>query len=150
LGRAKVGPAVRAAYLFAVVAGAWGAVFSCMASAVTVSSAPAVWTNAAAAAAGGLAVQVVATTTGLGLGALVRRPVLAGVATFAPLLVGAILTAVPAVAAWVTPAINGPLLLTGADPMAWVREVVVLLIWGGGYAAAGAWRILFPGARQLP
>lgn len=150
LGRAKVGPAVRVAYLFAMVAGAWGVVFSAVASAVTVSSAPDVWANAATAAAGGLAVQTVATTTGLGLGALIRRPWLAGVATFAPLLVAVILTAVPAVAAWVTPAVNGPLLLTGADPLAWLREAVVLIIWGGGYAAAGAWRILFPRARQLP
>lgn len=150
LGRAGVGPAVRVAYLFAVVSGAWGAVFSAVASAVTVSGSADVWANAVAAATGGLAVQVVATTTGLGLGALVRRPIVAGVATFAPLVVGLILTAVPAVAAWVTPAVNGPPLLTGADPMAWVREVVVLLIWGGGYWVAGAGRILFPRARQLP
>jgi hypothetical protein len=147
-GRAKVGPAVRVAYLFAVVAGAWGVVFSAVASAVTVSSAADVWANAATVAAGGLAVQAVATTTGLGLGALIRRPWLAGVATFAPLLVAVILNAVPAVAAWLTPAVNGPLLLAGDDAMAWVREVVVLLIWGGGYAVAGAWRILFPRARQ--
>jgi hypothetical protein len=150
LGRAKVGPAVRVAYLFAVVAGAWGAVFSAVASAATVSSAPDVWAHAATAAAGGLAVQTVATSTGLGLGALLRRPIVAGVATFAPLVVGLILTAVPAVAAWVTPAVNGPLLLSGADPMAWVREGAVLLIWGGGYWVAGAGRILFPRARQLP
>lgn len=145
LGRAGVGPAVRVAYLFAVVASAWGAVFSVIATALTATTAPGgAWGNAVAGGLGGLAVQVVATSTGLGLGALVRRPIVAGILTFAPLLVAAILTPLPQVAAWVTPAVVGPVLLTGADPLAWVREVVVLLIWGGGYWVAGAGRILFP------
>jgi hypothetical protein len=92
---------------------------------------------------GGLAVQVVATSTGLGLGALVRRPLVAGIATFAPLVVAVLLTPLPVVREWVTPAASSAGVLAGADPVAWLRELVVLLIWGGGYWLAGAGRILF-------
>jgi hypothetical protein len=93
---------------------------------------------------------VVAATIGLGLGAVLTRPSVAGVATFAPLALAVVLGGVPAVSAWLTPAASAPLLLAGNDPWSWLREVVVLFIWGGGLWVVGAGRILFQrGAQSL-
>jgi len=109
------------------------------------------WQGAAAAALGSLLVHGVAQLVGTGLGLLIRRPVLACVATIAlPLglwwLLGAVESLRPA-QAWFTPFPSAQRLLSGAmTPTAWVQWLTVLAIWGVGLNAIA----ILGSARRTP
>jgi hypothetical protein len=103
------------------------------------------WENAALVALGSLLVQGVAQLVGTGLGLLVRRRVLACLATIVlPLglwwLLGAVQALRPA-QAWLTPYPSVQHLLSGEmSPTAWTQWLAVLAIWGVGLNAWGAFR----------
>ena len=130
----------------ALVVAAFGIVVCAIATAVAPSAASAGrWENAAVVALGSLLVQGTAQLVGTGLGLLIRRPVLACLATIVlPLglwwLLGAVDILRPA-QAWLTPYPSVQHLLSGQmSPTAWAQWLAVLAIWGVGLNALGARR----------
>ena len=100
------------------------------------------WAGAGLVVLGSLLVQVVAQLVGTGLGLLLRRPVIACLATIVlPLGLWALLGAVEAfrpVQAWLTPFPSVQHLLSGEmTATAWAQWLVVLAIWGVGLNALG-------------
>ena len=103
------------------------------------------WENAGMVAIGGLLTQATAQLAGTGLGLVLRRPVIACVATIVlPLglwwLFGAVDVLRP-VQPWTTPYPSAQHLLSGAmTPVNWAQWLVVLAIWGVGLNALGCLR----------
>ena len=100
------------------------------------------WAGAGLVVLGSLLVQGVAQLVGTGLGLLLRRPVIACLATIVlPLGLWALLGAVEAfrsVQAWLTPFPSVQHLLSGEmTATAWAQWLVVLAIWGVGLNALG-------------
>ena len=107
------------------------------------------WENAGMVAIGSLLAQGTAQLVGTGLGLLLRRPVIACLATIVlPLglwwLFGAVDVLRP-VQAWTTPYPSAQHLLSGAmSPVNWAQWLVVLAIWGAGLNALGCLRASRP------
>jgi hypothetical protein len=145
--RAQAGPAVRAAFQLAIAAAVFVAVICVVAISVagsTASEGP--WLNVPTAFLGGLGVQLLSQVIGLGFGAVISGPLLAGLATLVPVAAWALLGRVEAlipVREWLTPVAVAKGLLAGNDPSAWVRAAVVVLLWGGALWLAGAGPLLF-------
>ena len=138
--------------LLAAVAVAVGvALFGVAVSALAVAAAPSAgtdgtWQHTAAIVLGCVVVQVIAQLVGTGLGLLVRRPVLACIATILlPLGLWAILGAAESTRPaqdWLTPFAGVGRLTTGAmTAHHWLQSVVVFLLWGVGLNALGAARV---------
>jgi hypothetical protein len=114
------------------------ACFGAVATAVAVAAFPSDasegrWSDAGVVLLGSVLVQVVAQLTGTGLGLLIRRPVVACLATIVlPLGLWLLLGAVaPAARAWLTPFDSASRLLAGAMTAAsWPAFVVVASLWG--------------------
>ena len=109
------------------------------------------WSGAGMVALGSLLVQGVAQLVGTGLGLLIRRPVLACLATIVlPLglwwLLGAVEVLRPT-QAWLTPYPSVQHLLSGRMTAAsWAQWLAVLAIWGVGLNAFGVLRTMRRGA----
>lgn len=141
------GPALRAAVAtalgLAVALAAFGVLVCALVTAIMPSTASAGrWQDAGLVAVGSLLVQVTAQLVGTGLGLLLRRPVLAGLATVVlPLGLWALLGAVAALRpaqAWLTPFPSAQHLLSGEmSPTAWAQWLVVLALWGVGLNTLG-------------
>ncbi|MFD0823186.1 hypothetical protein ACFQ0D_33835, partial [Micromonospora zhanjiangensis] len=101
------------------------------------------WRHAGTVAAGGVLVQVLAQSVGTGLGLLLRRPVVACLATIALptglwLLLGGVASLRPA-QSWLTPyAVASPLLAGGMTGQNWAQWLVVVALWGVGLNVLGA------------
>ena len=146
---------VRPAVILATIGRALGlallvAVFGVLVCAAVTAAAPSAagadrWANAGLVALGSLLVQGLALLVGTGLGLLIRRPVLAGLATIVlPLglwwLLGAVAALLPA-QAWLTPFPSAQHLLSAEmDPTRWTQWLAVLVIWGVGLNAFGTLR----------
>jgi hypothetical protein len=134
-GRAAVGAAVWAALALAAGSAMFGVALSAVSVAVAGSTAPGgTWRHAPQIALGSVLVAVVCQGSGLGFGTMIRRPWLACLATFSPLPVWGLLTAtgLRQLPEWMTPGANAQALLEGAEPVAWLREAVVVGVWGSG------------------
>lgn len=146
-GRGALAPRLLAAVALAAAFAVFGVAVSAVALVVAPSSAPGGgWQNAGAVAVGSVVVQVVAQLTGTGLGLLLRPPGAAMLATVVlPLGLWLVLGAVAALQpaqAWLTPfPVAGQLLSGQLRASGWAQALVVLLIWGGGLNALGAWRV---------
>ncbi|MFC7380869.1 hypothetical protein [Sphaerisporangium rhizosphaerae] len=144
-GTARPLPSLLAATLLAAAVGVFGLVVCALALAVASSgSAADPWLNAGTVTAGSVLVQIVGQLVGTGLGLLVRSPVIACLATLAPMGLWWVLGAVdflrPAQA--FTPYATLRNLLSGhMNPLTWTQWVAVLLIWGVGLNVLGAARL---------
>lgn len=147
-GAAAVPPAVLGALLVSTAVALYGVLVSVAAVAVVPSEAAADgWPALASVALGSAGVQGVAQLAGLGLGLLLRPPVLAFGATIVLplglwLLLGLAGPLRPA-RDWVTPFANAPDLMSGrTTPLDWAQLAVVVALWGLGPIAAGVsrWR----------
>ena len=102
--------------------------------ATTVPNATARWLHAPAAILGSLLVQLIAQSVGTAFGLLLRRVVVAFVASIVlPLGLWFVLGAIPAMAplqAWITPYAAALRLLSGqADPPGWIQWLVMASVW---------------------
>ncbi|GII00389.1 hypothetical protein Pta02_23970 [Planobispora takensis] len=143
---ARIAPTLLGAVLLAAVIGAFGFLACAAALALASSTAPAAWDHAVAVAAGGVLVQVLAQLVGTGLGLLLRRPVIACLATIAlPLGLWYALGRVDALSpaqAWLTPFASAQNLLSGQmSAVMWAQWLVVLTLWGRALNAAGLARL---------
>lgn len=135
--------AIATALGLALTLAAFGVAVCALVTAIAPSTASAGrWQDAGLVAVGSLLVQGTAQLTGTGLGLLLRRPVLAGLATTVlPLGLWGLLGAVDAlrpVQAWLTPFPSAQHLLSGEmSPTAWAQWLVVLTLWGVGLNALG-------------
>lgn len=142
-----VRPKLLAAVRLAVVIALFGLAVSAIAIVAASSAAsPGTWHNSGAVVLGCIIVQIIAQLVGTGLGMLIRRPVVAGIATIVlPLGVWAILGATEATSPaqdWLTPFAGVGRLTAGAmTAVNWVQSLVVFLIWAVGLNALGAARL---------
>jgi hypothetical protein len=121
------------------------AVFGAVVSAVAVAAYPSrsayvSWGSAIGAMLGGILVQVVAQLIGTGFGLLVRRAILACLATIVcPLGLWLVLGAIaPQARAWLTPYESARHILAGTmTPTSWLAFVVMACMWGIGLNLAG-------------
>jgi hypothetical protein len=100
----------------------------------TVPNATARWLHVPAAILGSLLVQLIAQSVGTAFGLLIRRVVVAFVASIVlPLGLWFVLGAIPAMAplqAWITPYAAAVRLLSGqADPLGWIQWLVMASVW---------------------
>lgn len=146
-GTARLLPALLAAALLAVAVGAFGFV-ACLVALVVAPSGTAQgrWDHAATVLVGCVLVQVLAQFVGTGLGLLVRPVVVACLATIVVplglwLLLGTVDLLRPG-REWLTPYAVGQHLLSGRmSALAWIRWLVVFLLWAVGLNAVGAARL---------
>jgi hypothetical protein len=138
---ARLVPTLLAVIIVSAAAGVLGALLGAAALALAGPGSSA-WTGAAGVGAGGIAVQVIAGLVGTGFGLLVRRPVVAFLATIVvPLAAYAVLNATGGLAEWLTPygaAQSG--LAAHPNATQWSKWLVVVLIWGVGLNTLGAAR----------
>ncbi len=130
--------AIAASTFCAAAVGLFGGVLCVVVSALAGLS----WGNVVIAVVGGILVQVLAVLVGTAAGLLLRRPVIACLATVVvPLGLWAALRPI-GLHEWLTPAGNLPYLLTGElSARAWVRWLVVVALWGVALNVAGLrWR----------
>jgi hypothetical protein len=101
--------------------------------ATTVPNATARWLHAPAAILGSLLVQLIAQSVGTVFGLLIRRVVVAFVASIVlPLGLWFVLGAIPTMAplqAWITPYAAVRLLSGQADPLGWIQWLVMASVW---------------------
>lgn len=140
---ATILPTIARALGLALVVAAFGVLVCGVATAVAPSTASGGrWAGAGLVVIGSLLVQGVAQLAGTGLSLLLRRPVLACLATVVlPLGLWGLLGAVQAfrpVQAWITPYPSVQHLLSGEmSPTAWAQWLVILALWGVGLNALG-------------
>lgn len=141
-GKARVAPVLTAAALLAACIGLFGLLVCAAALALVSSSAQDPWRSAGIIALGGVLVQVVAVLLGTGLGLLLRRPVVAFLASIVlPLglwfLLGSLDALRPA-QAWLAPYSSVRNLLSGhMSVVTWTQWLVIFLIWAVGLNVAG-------------
>lgn len=115
---------------------AWGSALSAAAVAALPSASPAGrWADALPVLLGSILMQAVAMLTGTGFGLLLRRPVVASLATvILPLALWPVLGAVaPGARLWLTPFEGANLLLAGTMASSqWLPHIVMVSIWGVG------------------
>jgi hypothetical protein len=138
----RVTPTLTAAVLLAVAIGVFGFLVCAAALTIGPSSARDPWRSAGTIALGSVLVQVVAQLLGTGLGLLLRRHVVAFLASIVlPLglwfLLGGLDVFRPA-QAWLAPYSAARNLLSGhMSAVTWAQWLVILLIWGVGPNAVG-------------
>ncbi|MET8119548.1 hypothetical protein [Micromonospora sp. NPDC005189] len=142
-GAVRVTPTLVAVGLPAAVIGVFGVLVCAVTLALTPVVADQPWRHAGIVALGSVLVQLVAGLVGVGLGLLLRSPVVAFLATVVlPLGLYALLGGVDALRptqAWLTPYGSVRNLLSGdMSLLRWAQWLCVLLIWGVGLNAAGA------------
>jgi hypothetical protein len=138
-------PTLCAAALVGAATAAFG-VLVCVATVAVAPDAPDAWANAPTVVLGSFLVQIVAALVGTGLGLLLRPPVVAMAGTIVlPLGLWFLLGTADGLRAaqqWLTPFASVQHLLGGEmTGPAWAQWFVVLLLWGVGLNAAGAWRL---------
>ena len=142
-GQARVAPTLTAAALLAACIGMFGFLVCTAALALAPSSAQDPWHSAGIIALGSVLVQVVAVLLGTGLGLLLRRRVVAFLASIVmPLglwfLLGSRDALRPA-QAWLAPYSSVRNLLSGhMSTITWTQWLVIFLIWAVGPNAVGA------------
>jgi hypothetical protein len=139
-----LGATLMAAAVVGAVMGAVGAVVCALTT--LAADPPDAWAHAGLIALGSVVVQVAAVLVGTGFGLLIRRPVLAFLATIVlPLGLWLILGQVSALKpaqAWLAPYPSAQRWLAGDLPgLAWLQWLVVVLIWAVGLNLAGAVRL---------
>lgn len=141
----RLTPTLLAATLLAAEVGVFGFLVCVAALAATTSSAQDPWRDVGTIAVGSVLVQVLAALVGTGLGLLIRRPVVAFIASIVlPLglwfLLGAIDVLKPAQA--LTPYSSVRHLLSGQmSALNWIQWLAVVLIWGVGLNVLGGARL---------
>ena len=142
----RVTPALTAAVLLAAAIGMFGFLVCAGALAAVPSAAQDPWRSVGTIALGSVLVQIVAQLLGTGLGLVLRRHVVAFLASIVlPLglwfLLGAVDVLRPA-QPWLAPYPSVRNLLSGEmGAVTWAQWLVILLIWGVGPNAVGAARL---------